>query len=167
MNNDKLHIKEPGFKTPKNYFDSLEYQIVNKIVLESSVSNKSSFVVPQNYFEQLEARVLTHPSLKHPQPKIISILKNKTVRYAASIAAVLLVFFSIFKFQQTSNSQSNTITQIENYIDNGYLDISYIDYEALLTDEMLEDTSFFSTLDQQELFEYLSYEIDELHLTND
>lgn len=167
MNNKKLHIKEPGFKTPKNYFENLESQIMEEVSLASKLSKENPFKVPEKYFDELDHRVLNQTSGKKKQPKVIPIYRNIMFRYVAGIAALLLVFFSIFKLQQTVSSETNTITQIESYIENGFLDLSYLDYEALLTDEMLEDTSFISNLEQEELFEYLSYEIDEILLTTD
>lgn len=166
MDKNKIHIKKPGFTTPKNYFDTLESQIMDKTALVCSVSNKNQFQIPENYFEKLDDRLQNKPSLKNLQPKIISIFRTKTFRYAAGIAAVLLVFISIFRFQQTNNSAANTISEIENYIENGFINISYFDFETLLTDEILEETIFISTINQDDLFEYLSYEIDEINLTN-
>ncbi|MEX0997728.1 MAG: hypothetical protein WDZ45_11820 [Flavobacteriaceae bacterium] len=167
MNKDKLHIKEPGFTTPKNYFDSLESQLVNKVALDSFVSNKNPFEVPENYFEELEARLLKHPSLKQTQPKIISIFRSNTFRYAAGVAASLMVFVSIFIYHQTKVIDTNAISQIEDYVENGFLDISYLDFETLLTDEMLEDSPIISTMNQEDLYDYLSYEVDDIHLTNE
>ena len=166
MDKNELHIKKPGFITPKNYFDSIDSQIIDRIALDSSVSNKNPFEIPENYFKELNCRLQNNLSKKNSQPKIISIFRNKTFRYVAGIAAILVIFISIFKFQKTNPSESSTISQIENYIENGFLDISYLDLEVLFTDEMLEDTSFISTIDDEELFDYLSYEIDETHLTN-
>ncbi len=167
MNNDKLHIKETGFKTPKNYFEKLESQIMEEVSLTSKLSKENPFEVPENYIDELEHRLLNQTSGKKRKQKVISIFRNKTFRYVAGIAASLLVFITVFNFQQNENLESTNLSHIENYIENGFLDLSYLDYEALLTDEMLEDTSFISTLDKEELFEYLSYEIDEIHLTTD
>lgn len=166
MDKNKLHIKEPGFTTPKNYFDALESHLLDRITLDATVSNKSPFKTPENYFEELQSRLLKI-ALEKSKPRTISIFRNKSLQYAAAIAAILLVFVSIYKFQSSSNTDAITSTQIENYIDNGFLEVSPLDLEVLFTDEMLEDSSFISTIDQEELFDYLSYEIDEIYLTND
>jgi hypothetical protein len=161
MNNDKLHSKKPGFTTPKNYFDQLESKIMEEVVLTSKVSKENPFNVPDNYFEELDLRIVSQISEKEKQPKVISIFKNTTLRYVAGIAAAVLLFVSIFQFQHAEDFNNDYITDISNYIDSGYLDFSYLDFETLLTDEMMDGTSFFSTINQDALFEYLSNDFDE------
>ncbi len=69
MDKNKFHIKEPGFTTPKNYFDKLESEIMDKAVMASQVSNKNAFKVPEKYFEELESRVIKKQLLVTENPK--------------------------------------------------------------------------------------------------
>lgn len=167
MKNDKLHIKEPGFTTPKNYFDKLESQILEEVAMVSKVTKGNPFEVPENYFNELEVGLMKQTALIKKETKVISIFRNSTFRYVASLAAVVLFIVSIFQFQQPDEYNKDSITHISNYIESGHLDLSNIDFETLLTEEMMEHFSFYSNLDQDALFDYLSYDIDESQFIND
>ncbi len=167
MKNDKLHIKKPGFTTPKNYFDKLESQILKEVALLSKATKENPFEVPENYFDDLEVGIMKQTPVIKKEPKVIPIFRNTTLRYVAGLAAMVLIIVSIFQFQQPDEYNRDSITHISNYIESGHLDLSNIDFETLLTEEMTEDFSFFSTLDEDVLFEYLSYDIDESQFMND
>ncbi len=83
------------------------------------------------------------------------------------MTAVVLILVSVFHFQQPENQNEDSIAQILNYIESGHLDLSTIDFEILLTEEMTEDFSFYSTLDQEAIYDYLSENIDESQFMND
>lgn len=168
MKNSNLHNLAPGFTSPKDYFDNIESQIMDRVSLSTKVSSRNAFKVPENYFEELDSRILDNTlASARKESKVFSIFRNTTLRYAASVAAILLIFISIFQFQKAQDFKNISTAHISSYIDSGYLDYSDIDFEALLTDEMLDDVSLFSSLSQDELFDYLSYDVDESQLIND
>ena len=93
MNKNKLHnIKDSGFKTPKNYFDGLEDSIMNQIKLKGKIES-TGFKAPDNYFESLDDKILGKVAHK---PKVISLFTRRNLFYASSIAAALVLMFSIF-----------------------------------------------------------------------
>jgi len=47
------NTKQSGFKTPNNYFNTIEDQIMSQISLEK-IDKNSGFKVPDNYFDTIE-----------------------------------------------------------------------------------------------------------------
>ncbi|MBT8304439.1 MAG: hypothetical protein KJP09_08210 [Bacteroidia bacterium] len=61
MKNKKIHnVNDPGFKTPKHYFESVEDRVLDKLKEEDPSINIETpgYVVPDSYFDSLEEKVL-------------------------------------------------------------------------------------------------------------
>ncbi len=148
MKKDKLHnIKDLGFKTPENYFDGLEDSIMNQIKLDKKIED-SGFKVPDNYFDSLDDKILKKVAHK---PKVISLLTKRNLFYAASIAAALVLMFSINENNNELTFDDLEITSIENYL----YDEDFDTYEiaSLLTDEELSTDNFVDSQLSDELIE--------------
>ncbi len=113
MNKNKLHnIKDSGFKAPENYFDGLEDSIMDQIKLHEKIED-TGFKSPDNYFDLLEDKIIDR--VKH-EPKVISLFNKRNLLYASSIAAALVIMFSIFINKSELTFDDLETASIENYL---------------------------------------------------
>src|SRR5690606_32741919 len=139
MKKELPHIKSPGFKIPENYFETLEEQITAKIALQEVASNQNAFHNPSEYFtNNIEKAFAKATQPQHPV-KVIPLYKKNIFRYAAAVAAVLLIAVSLFQFQNLIPSATEGNISYSTLVENNYLDLSLIDIEYLITDEVLEE----------------------------
>lgn len=128
MTKRKLHNIESGFKTPDNYFNQFEDNLLREIKLKERVSN-SGHKVPTGYFENFE---VTIDKQNPTETKVISLFSRKTLLYAASIAAIAILIINIPAFKTTQNFASLDVESMETYmLDNDY---SAYDLSDLITD---------------------------------
>lgn len=136
MNKEFKHIKTTGFKTPKGYFNNLEDTIMSNIKLNETLNTKSTGQkVPDGYFDSLEDRVFSKISNKK-EVKVISLFTRKNIFYAASIAAAIVIMFTIV-IPSNPSFDNLKLETVENYI----FEESYSSEEiaALLSDEELQE----------------------------
>ena len=135
MNKDLKHIKNQGFKVPKDYFETLEDQIMSNITLDTQISKAETpgFETPKDYFNTLEDNIFN--KLETPQEtKVIPLFKKRNILYFSSIAAVLLLMLTIFV---NTDSEELDYDLVENYIINE--DVDVYELATLLTDEELNN----------------------------
>jgi hypothetical protein len=156
MKRKKLNsIKSTGFKTPEGYFDQVSDQIMEKIRNRDEVDLPASegFQVPKNYFEQVEPAVLSKVT-KPSEAKVRRLYLKRGMTYVAGIAAILLIFFSVFPIE---NSESEvTLDMVENYFEYKRID-SYELAELLVESDLveIEDLLIEPEYDDDELETYL------------
>lgn len=121
MKDNNLHnIKSTGFKTPDNYFESLDDTIFSKLS-EDAISakvNSSGFKVPENYFESFDAKVLTSID-NEDKSKVLPLFDWKKITYISGIAASILLAINLF-FTNSNNFTLDDIdtASIESYLMN-------------------------------------------------
>lgn len=158
------HIKSPSFKIPENYFETLEEQILGKIALQKVASRQIPFQVPSGYFENNTEKVFANAIKPQKVVKVISLYKKNIFRYAAAVAAVVLIAVSVFQFQNLNQNTSDEYFTFSTLIESDFIDLSLIDFEYLLTDEMLEEQSILSNIKSDEIEDYIKSEIDDAYL---
>ncbi|WP_282135622.1 hypothetical protein [Seonamhaeicola maritimus] len=137
MKKNKLHnIKESGFNVPNGYFDSLEDNIMSELKLKE-FSKNSGFKTPDNYFDALEDTILNKVS-QNKETKVIKLFNRRTIVYASSIAAAVLLLFSLSIF--SNQDEELDYETVENYILNENFD-SY-EIASLLDEEDLSEENF-------------------------
>ncbi len=162
MKNKLNNIKNTGFKTPKNYFQNLEDQIMDTIKLDYALKSIDSagFKMPQGYLDTLEDAVLTKVT-KTSNPKVISILNKQTLIYISGVAAAVLIMFNIFWNKTETTIDTLDAELVENYfIDQG---INTFEIAALLTndEEINIDIEIFDeTFNDDSLEDYLLENMD-------
>ncbi len=122
-----------GFKTPDYYFDELERNIKTQVYLEKYKS--SGFKLPDNYLNNFEVSTDAIAS----KTKVISIFNRKNIVWATSIAAAVLLLFTISIPKNTLNINSIENQTLENYL---IEEISYNELESLTSDPKLSETDF-------------------------
>lgn len=111
MKNKGLHIiKKSGFKTPQNYFETFEANIKTTAQLKENVP-QSGFKTPNNYFDTFTVAI---PTLKK-DTKVIPLYK-KIVLSVGSIAAAILLFFSLNLFKKDVNFNSLSTATLDSYL---------------------------------------------------
>ena len=136
MKKEKLHnIKSSGFKTPENYFDSIEDKFFERLKVEESIKglNDSGFTAPEGYFDTLEDKILS----KLEDKPVVKLNSRKTLYYITGIAASLLLLFAIF-LNNNDTTQELSAEMVETYFENSDLD-SYELAELLVNADILEE----------------------------
>ncbi len=156
-NKHKHKIKNSGFKVPQNYFDGLEDATLKQAKLKSLISD-SGFKTPENYLENFEVVI-------KKDSKIISIFSKKNILFVSSIAAALILFFSLNVFDNTQLTIKDLdTTTVDNYI----LDETEVgDLIPLFQNSELSESHFLdNTLSDVSLESYLfnNFELEDLNL---
>ena len=136
MKKEKLHnIKSNGFKTPENYFDSIEDKFFERLKFEENIEgvNDSGFTAPEGYFDTLEDKILS----KLEDKPAVKLNSRKTLFYIAGIAASLLLLFAIL-LNNNDTTQELSAEMVETYFENSDLD-SYELAELLVNANILEE----------------------------
>ena len=137
-----------GFKTPDDYFENFEVAVQKENKL--SAMNNPGFKTPDQYFEELEDNLI----LKTNQTKVISLKKRSFIKIALAVAASLLLFFSISKFNINDNSVDQVAnTEIDDWLEEGIISFNTYEIEAIFSDEDLNLVAD----DTDEVSDYLKY----------
>ncbi|AUC80996.1 hypothetical protein [Lacinutrix sp. Bg11-31] len=147
MKNENSHnVKNPGFKVPQGYFEALEDSILAETKLKSLVSS-SGFKTPEGYLENFNVSI-------KKETKVISIFSKKNMFLVSSIAAALVLFFSLNIFDNSPLSFNDLdITTVDNYIIN---ETETGDLFSLFQDSELSETNFIDyTISDEALDGYL------------
>lgn len=161
MKHKKLHhTKDSGFKVPNKYFQDCDATILAEAKLKSSVPN-SGFKTPDDYIASFKSIALDS---KQKETKIISLFNTKNMLLMTSVAAAIVVFFSINLFNNATLSVGDLdTTTVDNYI----LDeIEITELAALFTENELNETQFIDySISDETLDSYLeSVEASDLFL---
>ena len=170
MKKKKLSYQQKsGFQVPPNYFGDLEEIMLRKISgPEAGIDNYQAspgFTVPDNYFNSLEERILQNIEKPEEKGRVIPLFKRKSFYYAAAVAAVFigLLWTNLFKPNVPEYTiDSVELSALENYIDEGYLDLNFNEISAYITEEGNPVENFnASALTDEEVLIYLSENVED------
>lgn len=144
------------FRVPIRYFDEFEHRLFNKLH-EEMLPKKTGFKTPETYFFNLDIKLKREHSKASTKKKIVPVISFKTFSYAASIASVAILFFSIL---ETSNPEHNIkeieISNIENFINEENIQLNQYELAYLFTEEKLNNmTNDVTLLPENQLEDYL------------
>lgn len=131
MTKKKLHNVKSGFKTPDNYFNQFEVNLLSEIGLKERVS-KTGFNIPDGYLDTFKVEI-NEPTSK---TKVISLFNRKTLWYAASVAAITILLITIPNFKITDSFAAIDTESMESYMLTN-------DYDAYELSELFIDTNAF------------------------
>ncbi|WGD34975.1 hypothetical protein [Olleya sp. YS] len=139
-------IKTSGFKVPKDYFKGIEGHILEQIQ-PNALPKTSGFNIPESYFDTVEHSVLQ--KLNKSEPKTISIFRKKIWVSVSSIAATIVLLFSLNVFDTTPTLAKLNNDTVENYIID---EIEIHDLNLLIEDSELSQTDFidYNSLDVED-----------------
>lgn len=155
MQTNLNNIKKTGFKTPDNYFNTVEDNIMNAIKQEGNLnlSKETGFKTPDNYFETIEDAVINRLNKKDGS-KVIKLFSRRNLIYASSIAAAVLLLFNLSIFDKEVTFDSLDTQTVENYIISEGID-SY-ELAALLSEDDFSEVDFLDeTINAETLENYL------------
>lgn len=159
----------PGFKVPEGYFEEFEDRMMHAISQPAPLSDykgKSGFAVPQDYFESLETEILAKVREPKPEGTIVPLFKRREFYYAASIAAVLIGIVSTLFLKPNpelsmSSFNSLEISALEYFVEEGNMDLNFNEISSFMFEEdYILQNSDNSNLNEEELFNYLSENVD-------
>ncbi|RED46019.1 hypothetical protein [Seonamhaeicola aphaedonensis] len=158
MKKNKLHnIKNSGFKVPNGYFNNIEDQITNRFKLEER-SNTTGFKTPEHYFDDLEDTILDKISREN-EPKVIKLFNKKTIVYASSIAAAVLLLISLTLFDSKITFDDLDNETVENYL--LYENIDSYEIASFLDEEDLKEENFVEfNIDEDAVEDYIFDNLD-------
>lgn len=165
MKLDLNNIKNTGFKTPDNYFNTVEDSIMNAIKHENSLKAniESGFKTPDDYFNTVEDAIINKIDTEN-KPKVISLFSKRNLIYVSSVAAAILLYFNLSFFDKDTSLDTLDFQSVENYI----LDQGMDSYEiaALLTEDELSNINF-EILDNTFNIEFLEdYLLENIEIEN-
>lgn len=154
MKNEKLHNKQNPFKVPENYFENFENRMLDKVKNNNTVTlpKHEGFSVPEDYFDNVTNTILAK-TIDQPTKK-----NNHNIWYYAisSVAAIAIVAFSIISFSNNKSTiNSVASTELENYINNGYMPFSSYDIGEVFEEE-LDTVTVEIDIDDDSIIDYLS-----------
>ena len=155
MKNENLHsIKSTGFKTPEDYFESLEDAVFSKMKEQEIHSNVgfSGFKVPSGYFEDFDSKVIS--LVAEDKSKVISLFDWKKIAYISGIAASVILVFNLFTNSDQLTFDDLETASIENYLINEDLN-SYEIAPYLGTADLNSDNFVENTLKASDIEDYL------------
>jgi hypothetical protein len=136
MNKDLKNIKTTGFKVPKDYFNTLEDNILDKVKDDTILKDikNPGFEIPNNYFNSVEDTIFNKLHSKE-SPKVISLFNKRNIIYLSGVAAAIVIMFGIFMNTGNSTNMALDYEVVETYI----IDQNISSYEiaSLLTEEEL------------------------------
>lgn len=160
-----------GFKTPKQYFEDLEGELLDAVKLSGSLKEKKSagFTTPDGYFDGLEDKLLEKVTKK--EPKVRTLFTKEVFLYAASIAAMVIAFASTFYIDPESQTSWETIelSVMESYIDDHNIDFSTGEISNYIFQQgyVIDDTDL-NTVNSEAMMNYLDENLDDpLYMLNE
>ena len=147
-------IDKNTFKTPETYFDTVEDIVITKLKAES-FQHKENTNVPDNYFDSLEDTIIS--KLKSPK-KVISLKTVSKYLVPITIAASLLLIFTLNTTKKTVTFQSLATAEIEQFIDYGIIDIDTQTLASTFSDIEIKTEEFDLPLTDTEVLNYLTDE---------
>lgn len=149
-------INKNTFKTPNNYFDSVEDLVITKLKAEALKSTNNN-EISEKYFDSIEDTVLKEI---RTTSKVKS-LKINFAKFAAPlvIAASIILIFILKNNSKTITFDSLAQSEIENWINNGNIDIDAFSIASMYPEIELNNEMYSASISDDEVLEYL-YEED-------
>ncbi|MEL4307654.1 hypothetical protein [Joostella sp. CR20] len=157
MSKDKTNMETKGFAIPENYFQEFDNRLSKRIASAAGIPEASGFVVPKGYFEKVETEILSK-TLPKKKTKVIQL---SWFYKAAAVAAVFLIGFFISKNSNSTITDFNqiAISDINDYIENGYVSLNAYDISDTFNDVSFNDIEIDETINEDEIFNYLEENI--------
>lgn len=169
MKNNELHNQKitEGFTTPKDYFDTFEERLFEKIETEATIPKEEGFKIPDAYFDSLEDRLAgTLFATEKEEVKVISLSNRKQyLKYISYVSAACIIIAGIimFSFGKTNLNTNLTVTEneINTFIDNDLIAMNNYDLFAVYEEENIDISSIIEVnLDEEETIYYLENSVD-------
>lgn len=145
-----------NFNVPKGYLSEIESLVISKLKAEKLHPNTPKHTgTPENYFETLEDRVMERLPKQHRTIRLKTILKRTFTPIA--VAASILLLVTLGNINKVTAVTFDTITNsdIESWVDNGYLVFNSEDFTEQVTDTALELDNFSNIYNDEQALNFL------------
>lgn len=148
MKLENQHTKKNEFKIPKDYFNSIENSVFEKLS-QSNLLDNEGFEIPSNYFETLEDSVFEKLNISEKKEIKVILLKNHILQFTA--VAVILLLFGLIFLNKISNKNHEKIlnniafNDIENYLDDNIENFDVYTITENIDENELDDLQDFNT----------------------
>lgn len=165
MKKEKIsYNQKSGFKTPPNYFEGLEDELLIMAKLSEKLGGMKSagFKIPKGYFDNLEDDLVEKATIK--QPKVRALFPKEVFLYAASIAAIVIAFASTFWINPETQTSWETLelSVMESYIDDNNINFSTGEISNYIFQQgYVIDDADLNTVNSEAMMNYLDENMDE------
>ena len=173
MKNNELHNKETGFNTPKDYFNTFEERLFDRMKTETVIPKETGFKTPDSYFDSLEDSLSKELFHTEKTTKIIPLQRKRNyLKYISYAAAACIVFFVAINFIDT-NSDQLTIeevvdSEINSFIENDLIALNNYELIDVYEEENIDISTIFEVdLDETETINYLENTTDPYDLLDE
>ncbi len=159
MEKNKNIPKNKNYTVPNDYFIDFQERLHVQIEFEELMGTKkdTGFIVPDGYFSDLSEKISQQTK---PPVKVVSIHRDKWIYTVASIAAMLIVIFTLVPSVSESSYDPDS-DSIAEYLEVNNSILTVYDFEELLTDDELDELSYTLQIEDTELIDYLDITIDQ------
>ena len=154
----ELKKRGTGFVVPKGYFELLNFK------LEEQIFNKNS--IPDGYFDTLEDQVFDRLNSETKVVNFKSIFVKRVIPYTVAASLLLFVSLQFFNKKATDSFANIEISEIEEWIDYGEIELNSYEIASVYEDEDFENLEI-NQFSDSDLIDYLDdIDIESLMLTN-
>jgi hypothetical protein len=164
VKNKKLHTNNSssGFTTPKDYFDTFEERLFDKLHTETVIPKAEGFKVPDTYFDGIEDTLANQLfALEEKETKVISLNAKKNylkyIGYAAAACVLLVGAINFFGTTSTGISIDNVVnSEINTFIENDLIAMNNYELLSVYEEENIDVAALFEvSLNETETIDYL------------
>ncbi|ASV31883.1 hypothetical protein [Maribacter cobaltidurans] len=158
------------FNIPKDYFNSFEDKLKDRIFKEDSfIPKNDGFGIPESYFEQLQAQLTAKVEEEKSSPKVTPLYSyKKFLAIAASIAALLILAVGInWNNDDTLSFTDLANSEIEAYFNDTEIDLSSDEIAEVLPIDGYEINDFVKPeMTEENLLDYLNENVENFEELN-
>ena len=156
MKNKNLNsIKSTGFKVPKDYLESFDEMLLNKLKEANPLEHvqNAGFKVPEGYFDSFEDKLSQRLS-SEKEVKVLPLFSWKKAAYISGVAASIILMLGLFKtYNNEPTFGSIETASIENYIFEE--DFANEDFASLVSEDLTLNKFMDSNLIDSKLEDYI------------
>jgi len=170
VKNNELHTKKTGFQTPKDYFDTFEDRLFERMQTEAVIPKKTGFTTPDAYFDNLEDKLSNELFTANQETKIIPLQRKRTyIQYLSYAAAACIMLLIALNFINTPNDpltiKDMASSEINTFIENDLIALNNYDLINVYEEENVDiNTLFDVNLSETETIDYLENSADPYEL---
>lgn len=168
MKNKELHNKKTGFTAPKDYFNTFEDRLFDRMKTESVIPKDTGFTKPDAYFDSLEDKLSKELFGQEEAPKVIPLQRKRNyIRYMSYAAAACVLLFIAINFINVTPPTMVEIadTEINTFIENDLIALNNYELMTVYEEENIDISTIFEVdLNETETIEYLQNEADPYEL---
>lgn len=177
MKNKELHNKETGFNTPKEYFNTFEERLFDRIKTEAVIPKETGFKTPDSYFDNLEDSLSKTLFETKKETEVIPLQRKRNyIHYLSYAAAACILFFvAINLIPTTTGTDADTLkiseidtSEIDAFIENDLIALNNYDLMLVYEEENVDMSTIFEVnLDETETIDYLENRSDPYDLLDE